>query len=283
MNFLLDCHSHSNCSFDADNSVEEMCQRAMELGLKVYAITDHCECNGYYEAEYYGKQPSSYETFGCGAAVEKSIQETRRMQEKLEGRLNLLCGVELGQATFDLEAAEKVAADTRLDYIIGSMHQAPGEYDFYFLDFSKQEMDIPKTILAYYQEVYKLCQWGKFDTLAHLTYPLRYIEGDYGIQVDLKESREVIGEALRLLAQKGKSLEINTSGYRQKYGRPFPTLEYLRMYRELGGEMISLGADAHRTGDVAGGISQGIELAKAAGFRYATYYRERKPQHILLP
>lgn len=280
MSFLLDCHSHSDYSYDAQDKLEAMCARAVEMNLQAYAVTDHCECNGYYDEVHYGRKPTEFEVFGCGETTERSITHTTQLKEKLDGRLNLICGVELGQATFDIEAAEKVVADKRLDYIIGSMHQLPGQPDFYFMKYDNPA-EIPAMLTAYYEEIYKLCQWGKFDTLAHLTYPLRYIEGNHGIKVDLNDCREVIAEVLRLTATQGKSLEINTSGYRQKYGKPFPTLEYLKMFREFGGEYISLGADSHRIGDIAAGIPQGIELAKQAGFRYAVYYKERKP--IALP
>ncbi|MEG2039366.1 MAG: PHP domain-containing protein [Oscillospiraceae bacterium] len=172
MKLLLDCHSHSSHSFDAKDSMSEMCKRAMELGLAVYAITDHCECQGYYSADYYGKKPNKYEVFNFDEMTEASITEACEIKEKLAGRLNLICGVELGEATFDLAVAEKVVADKRLDYVIGSMHQIPNEKDFYFWEFN--EGNAADTLDKYYKEIYKLCQWGKFDTLAHLTYPLIY-------------------------------------------------------------------------------------------------------------
>ncbi|MBR5485351.1 MAG: histidinol-phosphatase HisJ family protein [Oscillospiraceae bacterium] len=281
MGILLDCHSHSSYSFDAHDSLEAMCEQAIKLGLQAYAVTDHCECNGYYDAQHYGKQPNEFEVFGCAKTTQMSIEHTTRLKEKLDGKLNLICGVELGQATFDLEAAENVVCDKRLDYVIASMHQLPNTLDFYFLKY-EDPSKVPAMMYAYYEEILKLCQWGKFDTLAHLTYPLRYIEGEHAIKADLRNCRELTTEILRTLAQKGKSLEINTSGYRQKYGKAFPEAEHLKMFREFGGEFISLGADSHRTSDIAAGILDGIEFAKNAGFKYAVYYREHEPKAIKL-
>ena len=126
-----------------------------------------------------------------------------------------------------------------------------------------------------------MIHWGKFDSLGHLTYPLRYIEGDHGIPVDLTRHREAIDAIFRELIAAGKALEVNTSGYRQKIGRPLPDLPLVRRYRELGGELITLGSDAHSTQDLGKGIEAGMEMLREAGFRYFAVYEQHKP--ILLP
>ena len=132
----------------------------------------------------------------------------------------------------------------------------------------------------YFNETYKLCKWGKFDVLGHLTYTLRYIEGDNGIKVDMKPYEEIIRESLKLIIQNGKGIEINTSGLRQKYGKTFPDYEWVKIYRELGGEILSLGSDSHCPEDIGKGIADGAEIALQAGFEYLCYFKERKPNFI---
>lgn len=110
---------------------------------------------------------------------------------------------------------------------------------------------------------------------------MRYIEGDHGIPVDLSRHSDAIDTIFRALRDSGKALEVNTSGYRQKIGRPLPDLPLVRRYRELGGELITLGSDAHSTDDLGRGIQEGMEMLREAGFRYFALYEQHKP--ILLP
>ncbi len=105
-------------------------------------------------------------------------------------------------------------------------------------------------------------QVGKFDVLGHLTYPLRYIQGEQGISVDMTPFDEVIREIFTILISSGKGIEINTSGYRQKYGMPFPNLPYVKLFKEMGGEILSLGSDAHKAEDLGKGLHDSAELAK---------------------
>lgn len=275
---LIDCHSHTNHSPDAADSAVSMCERAIELGLSAYAVTDHCEVNRFYSIAHHGGVANDYDTYDFGVDFEKSVAEITILKGQFDGRLNLLCGVELGQATFDSDTAEKVANDKRLDFIIGSIHQLHTALDFSFLDYSKY--DVNNLLHEYYNEMYQLCQWNKFDVLGHLTYTLRYIEGENGIKVDMSRFTEQIRACFRVLIENGKGIEINTSGLRQKYGKSFPSLEYVKMFREMGGEVLSLGSDAHCVKDLGSGIQTGAEIALAAGFKRVCYFKERKPHFV---
>ena len=99
--------------------------------------------------------------------------------------------------------------------------------------------------------------------------------------MDLSKHRERIDAIFQALIGKGKALELNTSGLRQKIGRTLPDLPLLRRYRELGGRLVTLGSDAHRTEDLAKGIDGGMELLKEAGFGEFALYVKRQP--VLLP
>ena len=275
---LVDCHTHTTNSPDGDNSVIEMCEKACSLGLSAYAITDHCETNRFYDINYYHTQQDENDDYNYSLSFEKSMQENTEAKELFKGKLNLICGIELGQATHDLETAEKIISDKRLDFVIGSIHEVPTYPDFAFMDYSKY--NIHDLIQSYFEEVYKLCIWGKFDILGHLTYFLRYIEGNNGIKVDVSPYEEMIREIFKILIKNGKGIEINSSGLRQKYGKSFPTLDYIKLFHDFGGEVLSVGSDAHCTNDLFKGIVETIELAKAADFKYICYFKERKPNFI---
>jgi histidinol-phosphatase (PHP family) len=257
---------------------------AIEKGIDVYAITDHCEVNLYFSEGYYGGRNSPYETFDFGRTFSDSIRDSDFLKLKYKDKIKILRGVELAGASYDFGLAEAIIRDSRLDFVIGSTHQVKGFDDFAFIDYGKER--IPELMNAYFEEILKVAKWGKFDVLAHLTYTLRYIEGGdtenrdsswRGAKVDMKPYEDIIREIFKTLIESGKGIEINTSGIRQKYGKTFPDLYYIKLFREMGGDIITAGSDSHNINDIGKGIKEAEELAKAAGFRYFTYFEERKP------
>ena len=280
--FLMDCHTHTQFSVDSEADINACVERAAELGLDAYAITDHCECDAWYPAEHYSAEESKFhEKTDYKADYEASVAAVTALKEKYAGRLNLICGSELGQILFDRDAAQVVCSDKRVDFIIGSAHRIHGEKDFYFIDYTKLDMDGIYDLLGrYFKEVYELSQTGLFDVIGHITYCLRYMKQRHGICPDISRFDDIIAETFRTLAHSGRGIEINTSGLRQGFGATFPDLKYLKMYRELGGEILTIGSDAHTVDDIGANVSDGAELAKEAGFRYLTYFRERKANFI---
>lgn len=274
---FTDMHTHSRNSFDAENeTVAERCEAALKLGLDAMAITDHCEANRFYDKSHYGISDSPPEdVFDYRKFYEDSVRETVAAKELFGDRLTLICGVELGQATADDTVAELIMGDKNLDFIIGSMHELPGMADFFFLDYSN--MDIHELMTKNFSEILRLCKQNKFDVLGHLTYCLRYIEGEQGIKVDIGRYRDAVAEIFKEVIKNGKGIEINTSGLRQKYGRTFPDSEYIKLYRDLGGKIITFGSDSHSTADLGKGIRRAMELAKAAGFSKGAYYLKHEP------
>lgn len=277
---LIDCHTHTQFSVDSEADINEMILRACELGLAAYAITDHCECNCWYPEEHYNGSVDSTD-FNYGSDFENSVSAVTKLKEQYAGKINLICGTEMGQASHDFEIAEKIVSDERLDFVIGSMHQLPGEKDFAFINYREYSTDsIYELLERYFKEIYKLCKWGKFDVLGHLTYTLRYIKGCFGIDADISRFDEIIAESFRELIRNGCGIEINTSGLRQAYGETFPSIKYIKLYRELGGEILSVGSDAHTVEDLGKGVADGAEIAKAAGFDHLCYFKRRKPVFI---
>ena len=274
---LIDCHTHTRFSVDSEADIHDMTKRAEELGLAAYAVTDHCECNGWYPEDHYSDKTYN-DHFDYRSDFYSSAAAVTDLKDKLSGRLNLICGVELGQPLWDIDAAETVAADKRLDFIIASVHQIRNEQDFYYINYDNMPMDTIYELLGrYFSEVYDVCKWGKFDVLGHLTYCIRYMKMRNGISPDLSRYDEIIAESFRELISRGKGIEINTSGIRQGVGHTFPSMKYVKMFRDLGGEILTLGSDAHKPQDIGCNITDGIELARAAGFRQLCWFKDRKP------
>ena len=279
---LMDCHTHTQFSVDSEADINACIERAAQLGLSAYAITDHCECNRWYPAGHYPGE-TVYTYFDFGTDFENSLSAVTRLKEAWDGKLNLICGVEMGQATHDFDIAERIVSDERLDFVLGSMHQLPRTEDFCFIDYSQMTAgEIYRMCERYFLEIYKLCKWGKFDILAHLTYFLRYMNGKFGLDVDISRYDDIIADSFRELITKGKGIEINTSGLRQGFGDTFPDLKYVRLFRELGGEFLSIGSDSHTVEDIGANAAEGAAIAKAAGFSRLTYFKKRRPCFIEL-
>ena len=134
----------------------------------------------------------------------------------------------------------------------------------------------------YFDELLRSAQWNGFDSLAHLTYPLRYIKKNGKINVDLNDYSAQIDAILRTLIKNGKALEVNTSGLRQEIGQTLPGENVLRRFKELGGRYVTVGSDAHRCKDLAKGIKEGYALLKKCGFTHYTVYEKHTPVEIAL-
>lgn len=275
----MDCHTHTQYSVDSEADIRECVSRAAELGLDAYAITDHCECDAWHVREHYSeKELELLESTDYASAFDASVSAITAFKEEFGDRLNILCGCELGQVLLDPDAAKIVNSDRRVDFIIGSVHRIRNERDFYWIDYTKMTMDeIYDLLERYFREVCELCHTGLFDVIGHITYSLRYMKQRHGICPDISRFDDIIAESFRVLAQSGKGIEINTSGLRQGFGATFPDLKYVKMFRELGGEIITVGSDSHTVQDIGANVGDAAAIAEAAGFRYLTYFKERRP------
>ncbi len=261
----VDFHMHSDNSDDGYDPVMLMCEYAVSAGLRVAAITDHCECNRYF-ADRFDK------------SIRQSFFETRKGREAFKDRLILMAGIELGQPMQDLDAANDALNANEYDYVLGSLHCIKGEEDFWKINYKGRDID--DLFNRYLDEMYQMVRWNGFDSLSHITYPLRYIEGEHNYKVDIKKYTEKFVEIFKLLANNQKALEINTSGCRQEYGKLIPDLDLLKLYKSFGGRYITLGSDAHHASDIGKNIENGMELAKAAGFDYLTIFEQRVPMLV---
>lgn len=266
-NIPVDNHNHSVQSPDGENTVKEMIEKAVELGIKHYTITDHLEINKFYDKEFLYENP-----------VKESSIILPQLIEEYKDRIDVHYGIELGQPLHNMALTERMLNTYPYEFIIGSCHMVKGWDDFYYLDYEKTD---PHYLLGlYFNELLEMAEWGKFDVLGHLTYPLRYIQGDFGIKINMEQYDDIIAKIFRTLIKNNMGIEINTSGLREKIGVTLPDELYIRMYRELGGEIITVGSDAHCTANLGKGIAEGIQIAKKCGFDKIYYYSHRKPVSI---
>lgn len=249
-----------------------MCARAEALGLSYYAVTDHCECDQYDGSPQFGGR-KYYDV------VRRAYRELEENQARFP-KLRLLKGIELGQPLQNLPAALDALDGRRYDFVIGSLHNIANMPDFYHLGNEVFDADtLDRIFHAYFKEIYDMLEWGAFDSLAHITYPLRYLCKP-GEHPSFSKYQVELDDIFRKLIADGKALEFNTSRLLKTDAPVLPDREIFARYRELGGTRVTLGADAHCTENVAKGIPEALDLLRALGYTEYTVFIDRKPIQI---
>lgn len=264
--FFADQHTHSDNSPDGECSVNEMCAAAASKKIDCIALTDHCEID-------------TFVADGYNLSYREAFLSVCKARDTFKNKIKVNVGIELAQATQNTAIAEEVIG-LPYDIVIGSTHALPGMQDFYFLDYKNK--DVKALFAQYLKEEKRLAEWGKFDTLAHLTYPLRYINGVFGADIKTADFGDEITSVFKEIIKRGISLEINASGLHQEIGETLPDRFCLEIYKSLGGERLTFGSDAHNTENVGKDIDKAVSLAKDIGFTYYCVYNKRKPQEIKL-
>lgn len=263
--YLFDYHIHSTNSGDGKSTVDEICKAAIKNGLREIVITDH------FEPTKKNKEYSSYNPEKCN----KEIVEAR---EKYKKRIKLKFGIEMGQSHKYKEYGEKYLNKFNYDYVLGSIHKIGNDLDLSIIELISH---LDYYCKMYLEELKGLAKNGNFDCLAHLDIISRYAANS-GIRLNLIDYKEEVSQILKIVIERGKGLEINTSGLRQKAKVCFPNLEILTLYKNLGGEILTVGSDAHLANDIGKGLLEAYEMAKVAGFKYLTTYDNRKSNFIKL-
>ncbi|MBP3686377.1 MAG: histidinol-phosphatase HisJ family protein [Clostridia bacterium] len=239
--FLADYHVHCIYSFDYDQSADctpmSVCRHALDNGMSEIAFTDHYCVNAITD----GSLPDVDLVSRC-----RDILEAKAA---FEGKLTVRHGIELGQPTQREDVALCLLSENDFDFVIGSLHNNEGFPDFYYLDYkSFSPYEINSLWDIYLKETMEHIRWGKgrFHTLGHLNYLERYIHRD-GMKtcVDKTARLEVYREIFRLLIENDIALELNTSGLSKGLGDTVPDSDLVRLYREVGGELFTVGSDAH--------------------------------------
>lgn len=268
-----DMHMHTWFSTDSEACPRDMADEAVRKGLKTICFTDH-----------FDKDDLEWGEEGI-FDVDAYFVEMQKLQEEYAGKLNIRIGIELGLRTYLKDYYEELTKKYLFDFVIGSVHNVPykkdAEGNILYTDPAAEKLFTDRTD----KEAYRLMMETTlenvrtsdcFQTLGHLDYVVRYgksREKEYSYT----DYADIIDEILKLLIEKEKGLEVNSAGL--KYGLPFahPHPDVLKRYRELGGEIITIGADAHKPEHIAYDFAKAEEILKSCGFKYYTEFFEQKP------
>lgn len=258
-----DFHTHTNFSTDCEASPTEMMDGAVQRGLEVLCVTDH------HDKDY--KPGSSAFLFD----TERYFRVMRELREKYSGRLDIRIGVELGLQPHLGAHYREYVRRYPFDFVIGSVHtiQSMDPYEGVFFDGRTDEEAYAEAFSETLEDIRAI---PDFDVLGHLDYVVRYGKG--GTQhYSYRRFADIIDEILRYLIQNGKGIELNMAGFKYGLGFGHPHPDVLRRYRELGGELITVGSDAHRPEHLAYDFCKAEEILKSCGFRYYAEFENRRP------
>lgn len=260
-----DYHTHTNFSTDADreSSPEVMIQGAIKRGLETICITDHMDKD--YDAE--GK--------GFVFDIEKYFETLQSLREKYKEKIHIRIGVELGLQPHLGQFAKEYVNAHPFDFVIGSTHMLRGRDPYYRANF--EELTDRELYRGMFEETLtNIKNIEEFDVMGHLDYIVRYgLEQEKSYSYD--ENKDLIDEILKHLVENGKGLELNTAGlkYGLSFAHPYPAV--LKRYRELGGEIVTVGSDGHKPEHIAYDFHKVENILLDCGFKYYTEFRQRKP------
>lgn len=266
-----DTHMHCNFSGDCDSTPESMIEAAISKGLSGICFTDHMDYD-------YPVQPDNPTVFEFDPAEYDSA--IHRIQRQYAGRLPILHGIELGLQPHLAKRHMQLLCGHRFDFVIGSSHIVHGR-DPYYASFYEGRSE-KEAYLEYFESILEnIKAFHDFDVYGHIDYVVRY-GPDKNMHYSYQAYADIIDEILKQLVSLGKGIEVNTAGFTYGLGHPNPCEDILKRYRELGGEILTLGADAHQPEHVAFGFDRVPQLLDACGFSYYTIFKERKAVFISL-
>ena len=256
---MFDYHMHSRVSFDAQETGEAMAKAALDRGLKEICFTDHLD----------------YDPLGkmLGMTFDNAAYSAEYDNLEIPG-LKIRRGMEFGMMPDNVQQFQDDLQRRHFDFVLGSVHFAE-DLDIYFPEYweGKTVFQAERRYLETTLECVTV--HNDFDVLAHLSYISKSLSHPAPRPLPFEEHREIIDEILRVVAAKGKGLEMNTSGM-DRCGGFLPTADFFRRFKELGGEIVTVGSDAHNTARVGQYAFDVCDIFRDI-FGYVCTFENRKP------
>ena len=256
---MFDYHMHSSFSGDCNVDMEDMVKGAIAKGLAEICFTEHID---------YDYPDDSIEFDFDKRKYSERIDELRR---KYDGQIHIKKGVEIGVQPHLLDRYDEMLNEESFDFIICSMHTVARK-GLHYGDLFRG-ITVEEASLKYYNELLHCVRnFDNYSILGHIDLIKRYAP-----EVVDNDFHDVMREIFNVIIPAGKGIELNTSGVR--YGLPngLPSDDVLKLYKECGGEIITLGSDAHKPGDIAFDFKESLELLQSIGFEYIATFEGLKP------
>ncbi len=275
---LADYHVHTEFSDDSTYPMEDVVKDTVRLGFDEICFTDHVDYG--VKVDWDSKEEVTYRDGEPLANVDypKYVEQVRNLQEAYQGKISLKLGMEFGVQMHTIPQFEALFSRYPFDFILLSVHQVEDK-EFWTQDFQRGRTQIEYNE-RYYEEMLNLVNhYHNYSVLGHLDLIVRYDEiGVY----PFARVRPYIEEILKKVIKEGKGIEVNTSSHRYGLADSTPSKEILRLYRELGGEVITIGSDSHKPEHLGTYLEEAKGLLKSLGFlKFCTYKNMRPIFHDL--
>ena len=256
-----DFHTHSHFSSDSSESLENMISHAKENHINTLCITDHLDLD-------YPVDENGHDFQLDLVSYTKTITSLKQSNQDIE----ILHGIELGVMDYLAPKLTTMVKQYPFDFVIASSHLVNG-IDPYYPAY-KDKFPGNLGYVAYFHSILENVKaFVDFDVYGHLDYVCRYIQVPY-IPSDFSDLLDVI---LKRIIELGKGIEINTASLSKGLHFPHPHPYILKRYLELGGEIITIGSDAHIAKNIGAYFSETEKHLLSLGYRYYTTYKNRKP------
>lgn len=261
-----DFHIHTCFSGDSEANVDAVIQSAIAKGIKYMAITDHNDYqfeNGIFELD-----------------VEKYFDFMSKKKLEYKDQINLSVGIECGLEPKYADRINKLLDSYNFDFVIGSSHVINGRDPYYKEYFENRP--VHDAMVEYLESIIEnITIFDNFDVYGHLDYMMRYAPvSPEEKRYDYNEYGELFDTILTKLISKNKGIEINTSPLRSGLADTNPNIQVIKKYKELGGQIITIGSDSHKPEDVGTNFDIAIDMLKDAGFGYYNVFSGRKTSEI---
>lgn len=262
-----DCHLHSSFSGDSQSPMEEMILQAIRKGLETLCFTEHNDFD-------YPEYPDLAKDYFL-LDTDSYLRELSGLREKYAGKIRLLFGAELGLQPQAVSANAAYAKAYEFDFLIGSTHICHGK-DPYYPGFFEGR-NTASALGEYFEATLENIRgFSDYDVCGHLDYAVRYAP-EQQREYAWETYKDILDAILKHLTETGKGIELNTGGIKSGMRDFHPCAAVLKRYRELGGEIVTIGSDAHAPEHIASHFDRAAETLKACGFRYYCVFEKRIP------
>lgn len=270
---FADYHVHTEFSDDSIYPVEDVIRDAVKMGMDEICITDHVDYG--VKVDWDSGKEILYRNGEPLANVDYPayMEKIRALKEQYDGRIRIRTGMEFGVQMHTIPQFEELFARYPFDFIILSVHQVEDK-EFWTQDFQRGRSQ-KEYNERYYEEMLELVKnYKNYSVLGHMDLIKRYDEeGSYPFE----KLRPVVEEILKIVIADGKGIEINTSSHRYGLDGTMPSEEILRLYRKLGGHIITIGSDSHKPEHLGTYIEETKRLLNDMGFEKFCTYEKMKP------
>ena len=204
------------------------------------------------------------------------LYEFATMKAKYADKIKLLFGVELGVQPHLKRELAVYAKSFPFDFIIASSHIC-NRKDPYYPAFYEGRDD-EEAYREYFSSILdNLKAFNNFDVYGHLDYVVRYGKTK-DAEYSYDKYKDILDKILDTILEKEKGIEVNTGAIGYNLKDLNPCTDLIRRYKQMGGEIITIGSDAHTTEALGRGFDRVAQVLTECGFKYYTTFEQRSPE-----